>query len=113
MRRGQRIVAREASHLYGNRVVQVPAGTGGVILEVHGLFRRSVSVRYDNGVELFQPTRKIRTEQSSSQEEPQTRQRTRHVRRRPSHPNRKGLSQSVTHWLQEDVDEQDTPPKDR
>lgn len=64
MRMGQRVVARDDAHLYGNRAVQVPAGMGGVIVEVDGLFRRSVSVRYDNGVELFQPTRKIRSEQT-------------------------------------------------
>lgn len=61
---GQRVVARDDAHLYGNRAVQVPAGMGGVIVEVHGLLRRSVSVRYDNGVELFQPIRKIRPEHS-------------------------------------------------
>ena len=58
LRVGDQVVAREDSHVFGDRARSVPAGSVGVVLARHGL--RSVSVRYDNGVELFQPVRKVR-----------------------------------------------------
>lgn len=57
---GQRVVAQDDTHVYGNRDLYVPAGSTGVVVEMHGIFARSASVQYDNGVKVFQPVRKIK-----------------------------------------------------
>lgn len=59
---GQRVVALDETTVYGNRELYVPAGSKGVVVELHGIFARSASVRYDNGVEVFQPVRKVKAE---------------------------------------------------
>lgn len=68
LRVGDQVVAREDSHVFGERDRSVPAGSVGVVLARHGL--RSVSVRYGNGVELFQPVRKVRPLAKSRPEPP-------------------------------------------
>lgn len=57
---GQRVIAQDDTRVYGNQELFVPAGSTGVVIELHGIFARSASVRYDNGVEVFQPVRKIK-----------------------------------------------------